>query len=283
MYTRWVLIWKRLSNRPVDLVAFGICILSLILILVGPWVTPKNPFLSDIRNRLKPPSIEFPLGTDSLGRDILSRIIYGFRPSMTVGLVAVILATVVALIFGLIAGWYGGYISLVIMRLTDLLLAFPWFLLILTIVAVLGPSLPNVFLALGLGLVPSYIRLVRGLVLSVREREFVQAAQALGETGTSIMFRYILPNSYSPILVQVTLAIPRTIMAGAALSFLGMGVQPPTPEWGVMLSDAREYITTAPHMMLFPALTLMIVTLSFNLFGDALRDILDPRMEYIVR
>ena len=281
--TRAQLLWGRFRRRPVGVLSALFCIVVLLFAAFGPWLAPQDPFKTSIRERLHPPSIEHALGTDQLGRDLASRIIFGAQSTLSVGLVAVAFACVVGTVLGILAAMSRVWISTMIMRATDLMLAFPWFLLILTIVSVLGPGLENVILALSVAMVPHYIRLARGLALSVREREFVQAAVLIGESPFSVQTRYILPNCASPLLVQVTLDIPITIMAAAALGFLGLGAQPPMPEWGAMLSGAREYMLTAPHVVVAPALALVLVTLAFNLLGDTMRDVLDPRTEDVVR
>ncbi len=281
--TRARLLWGRFRRRPVGIFSAALCIAVLVLAAFGPWLAPEDPFKTSIRERLDPPSIEHPLGTDALGRDLASRIIFGAQSTLSVGLVAVAFACVVGTALGIAAAMSRAWISALIMRATDLMLAFPWFLLILTIVSVLGPGLENVILALSVAMIPHYIRLARGLALSVREREFVQAAVLIGESRFNVQYRYILPNCASPLLVQVTLDIPITIMAAAALGFLGLGAQPPMPEWGAMLSGAREYMLTAPHVVVVPALALVAVTLAFNLLGDTMRDVLDPRTEDVVR
>ncbi|MDE0005498.1 MAG: ABC transporter permease, partial [Rhodospirillaceae bacterium] len=281
--TRPQLLWGRFRRRPVGVLSAVLCIVVLLFAAFGPWLAPQDPFKTSIRERLHPPSIEHALGTDELGRDLASRIIFGAQSTLSVGLMAVAFACVVGTVLVILAAMSRVWISTMIMRATDLMLAFPWFLLILTIVSVLGPGLENVILALSVAMVPHYIRLARGLALSVREREFVQAAVLIGESPFSVQTRYILPNCASPLLVQVTLDIPITIMAAAALGFLGLGAQPPMPEWGAMLSGAREYMLTDPHVVVAPALALVLVTLAFNLLGDTMRDVLDPRTEDVVR
>ena len=280
--SRGQLLWSRFRRRPLGMLSAALCVAVLLLAAFGPWLAPQDPFQTSIRERLYLPSLEHPFGTDPLGRDLVSRILFGAQSTLSVGLVAVAFAALVGTALGTVAAMSRAWIGALIMRATDLLLAFPWVLLILTIVSVLGPGLENVILALSVAMIPHYIRLARGLALSVREREYVQAARLIGESWLSIQVRYVLPNCLSPLLVQVTLDIPITIMAAAALGFLGLGAQPPMPEWGAMLSSAREYMLTAPHVVVVPALALVAVTLAFNLLGDTLRDVLDPRSEEVV-
>ncbi len=277
------LIWRRLMRRPVAVVSLIICAIALLTCLLGPWITPHDPFGANVIERLQSPSLAHPFGKDELGRDVLSRIIYGARLTLALGAMSVGIAVVVGVILGLVSGGCGGLADSLIMRLADLALALPYFLLALTLVAALGPGYRNAVIAIGVWMIPHFTRLVRGQVLSLRESDFVQAANAIGETRASILFRYLLPNCLSPIIVQTTLYLPRAIMLGAALGFLGLSTQPPMPEWGVLLATAREYMITAPHVLIFPAVTLLIVALAFNLLGDVLRDILDPRLQDIVR
>lgn len=280
--SRWAVLWRRLSRRKIGFASLIVCTLVILVGAFGPLLAPNDPYRISLSKRLAPPSTQYPFGNDELGRCILSRIIHGARHTLVVGLVSVLIASVVGTFLGLVAGGIGGVVEGAIMRLTDLMLAFPWFLLVFTLVAALGPSLNNVALALGVWMMPHYVRLVRSVVLSIRETEFVQAAQVIGESKADVLLRYVLPNCVSPIIVQTTLDIPKAVMSGAALGFLGMGAPPPTPEWGVMISVARQYMNQRPHVLLFPALALMAVSLAFNLLGDSIRDVLDPRIQDVV-
>jgi peptide/nickel transport system permease protein len=218
------------------------------------------------------------LGTDPLGVDLLSRVIYGARISLVIQIMAVAIALVVGTLLGLVGGYYGGWLDNLIMRLMDILLAFPGIFLAIAIIAVLGTGLTNLMLAAGIYSIPQFARIVRGSVLSLKEKEFIEAARAVGEKDSSILFRYLLPNSMAPIIIQTTLRMATVLLTASGLSFLGLGVQPPTAEWGAMLSNARGYLITAPHTAIVPGVAIMLVVMGFNLFGDGLRDALDPRL-----
>jgi peptide/nickel transport system permease protein len=231
-----------------------------------------------VKDRLQSPSLQYPLGTDELGRDLLSRIIYGARASFTVGVVAVSIALVAGVLLGLLAGYYGGLTDTVVMRFLDALLAFPGVILALAIVAVLGPSLVNVMLAIGIVATPAYARVTRGTVLSIRERDFVLASRACGAGVLRLMARVIMPNCLSPLLVQASVGFAGAILTEAALSFLGVGLQPPTPSWGAMLDTGRQYLGQSAWYSFTAGAAIFLTVLSLNLVGDALRDALDPRL-----
>lgn len=254
---------------------------SLVLLaLLAPILKPYDPATDrDFINRLKPPSAERLFGTDNLGRDIFTRVIHGSRISLQVGLIAVALSLVTGTLLGLAAGYFRGSLEVLIGWITDILLAFPSTLLAIAIVAVVGPSLTNAMIAIGITQIPVYIRLTRSVVLSARELDYVQAATALGAPNRRILLRHLLPNALPPIIVQATLSIGTATLETAALGFLGLGAQPPAPEWGAMLSDAFRggYALNAPWTMIFPGLFIMLTVLAFNLLGDGLRDALDPR------
>ena len=249
-----------------------------VAVILAPVLTPYNPIKANQRAPLDPPSAAHPMGTDRFGRDILSRILWGGRLSMTVGVVAVGIAAVSGVVLGLISGYYGRRTDVVIMRLVDLLLAFPGILLALAIVATLGATLPNLMIAVGVSAIPEYVRVARGTVLSLKEREFVLAARVVGCSDQTIIFRHILPNVTAPLTVLATLGIAAAIITGSALSFLGLGIRPPTPEWGNMLAEGREFLRHAWWVAFFPGLAIMLAVLSINLLGDGLRDALDPRL-----
>jgi peptide/nickel transport system permease protein len=232
---------------------------------------------------LTPPNREFLLGTDSLGRDVFSRIVYGSRVSLMTGTVAVTIALTVGTIIGLFAGYLGGMIDDVLMRGIDVLLAFPGLLLAIGVVAVLGPGLTNAMIAIGIARVPSFARVVRGVTLALRELDFVHASLAAGARTGRIMIRHILPNTLSSLIVLTTVNLGTALLAASSLSFLGLGAQPPTPEWGAMLSDGRLFLLVAPHVATFPGVAIALMVLGFNLLGDGLRDALDPRMKDIGR
>jgi peptide/nickel transport system permease protein len=271
-------VWRRLKRNRAAIVGGLIVLLFVSIAILAPLITPYPPNEGDLTKRLKPPSREYLLGTDPLGRDLLSRVIYGARISLQIQVVAVFIALVIGTLLGLIGGYYGGKFDHLIMRLMDILLAFPGIFLAISIIAVLGPGLANLMLAAGIYSIPQFARIVRGSVLSLKEKEFIEAARAVGEDDFSILFRYLLPNSIAPIIIQTTLRMATVLLTASGLSFLGLGVQPPTAEWGAMLSNARAYLITAPHVATVPGLAIMLVVMGFNLFGDGLRDSLDPRL-----
>ena len=245
--------------------------------LAAPLLAPFDPNAQDTIRRLEPPSREHPLGLDDLGRDVLSRVIFGARVSLRVGFSVVIIAAAIGIALGAIAGYFGGAADLVIMRVCDILLSFPGILLAIALVAVLGPSLNNVILALAtIGWV-GYARLVRGQVLKVREMEYVTAAKALGARSPRVILRHVLPNVINPVIVMATLGLAGAILAEAALSFLGLGVQPPTPSWGAMLTSGRRYLGLANHLAIYPGIAIMLAVMGLNFLGDGLIDALDPK------
>ncbi len=280
----WVVFARRLARRRTAL--FGLCVVVGVIVtaLAAPWISAFDPIEQDIANRLQPPGGQdasggrHVLGTDHLGRDLLARVIFGARPALLVGFAAVSLSGVLGLVTGLVSGYFGGRIDDVIMRLADIQLAFPFILLAIAVIGVLGPSLTTIIAVIGVSSWVVYARVVRSAVLSLREREFVQAALALGGGDGRVLVRHILPNALTPWLVVATLDMARVIVIESALSFLGLGVQPPTPTWGGMLADGRVYISTAWWLATFPGLAILVTVLGINLFGDGLRDTLDPRL-----
>jgi ABC-type dipeptide/oligopeptide/nickel transport system permease subunit len=249
----------------------------VILALGAPWIAPSDPIQTSWSHIRRPPSWAYPFGTDELGRDTLSRVVWGARVSMQAGVLSILFAIAVGVPTGLVAGYYRGAIDQALMRLTDAWLSFPFLILAIGLVTILGPSLTNATLAIGLGATPTYIRLSRGLVLATREEDYVQGARAVGAGDLRVMARHVFPNIVSSILVQATVSIPAAIIAEAILSFLGLGVQPPTPSWGTMLNTAQAFLETAPWMAWWPGLAIFVLALSFNLAGDGIRDVLDPR------
>ena len=253
--------------------------------VLAAWTAPRDPTVQEITKRLKPPGWRAEdgtialLGTDHLGRDILSRLIFGARISLVIGFSAVALAGTLGTLLGLIAGYRGGRVDDFCMRLTDTMLAMPFILLALAVIAVLGPSLKNIIIVLGVTSWVSYARVVRAEVLSLRTREFISATQALGSGGWRITFRHLLPNVLTPVIVIATLEVARMVILESALSFLGLGIPPPTPTWGGMLADGRAYLSTAWWLATFPGLCIMLTVLGINLLGDWLRDVLDPRLQ----
>ncbi len=249
----------------------------MVTAIFAPWIAPYHPDTTDFNAVLAGSSGKHLLGTDELGRDVISRIIWGSRASIQAGVFATLLAMAIAVPIGLVAGYYRGWLDPVISRLTDVLLAFPFLILAVGLAAILGPSLMNATIALGVGAAPGLIRIARGEALALREEDYVRAAIANGAGDLTILRRHILPNMMNTLIVQATVTIPAAIIGEAALSFLGVGVQPPTPSWGVMLAAAQPYISDAPRLALWPGLAVVLCTLSFNLLGDGLRDVFDPK------
>jgi peptide/nickel transport system permease protein len=281
----WLTFLGRLARRRTAL--FGLVIVALVFAaaLGATWLSVWDPVEQDITNRLKPPGSQDPsgrvhvLGTDHLGRDLLARVIFGARPALMVGFAAVAISGIIGMVVGLVSGYFGGRVDDVFMRLADIQLAFPFILLAIAVIGVLGPSLPVIVVVIGVSSWVVYARVVRSAVLSLREREFVQAALALGSRDGRIVLRHILPNAFTPWLVVATLDMARVIVIESALAFLGLGVQPPTPTWGGMLADGRVYISTAWWLATFPGLAILVTVLGINLFGDGLRDTLDPHLK----
>jgi len=269
---------SRLLRNPVAMAGGAIVLLLVIVAIGAPYISPYDPAEQDLANSLAAPSTTHLAGTDVHGRDIFSRIIHGTRISLRIGFLGMLLGCVVGVILGLVAGYYGGWADTVIMRLLDVQLAFPGLLVAICIIAVIGPGLENVIVAVGIFSVPMFARVTRGQVLSLNQQDFIVAARMMGAQDGRIMLTHLLPNAVAPILVLCTLRIATAILTAASLSFLGLGAQPPTPEWGAMLSDGRAYLTIAPHVATTPGLAILITVLSFNLLGDGLRDALDPRL-----
>ena len=269
--------WRRFASHRLALLGLGIIVAFALLGLFAPALAPHDPIRQSLPSALAGPSREFPLGTDEFGRCVLSRILYGARLSLLVG----VISTTIAATGGTLAGLLGGYfhkLDSLVMRAMDILLAFPGILLAIAIMAALGPSLPNVMIAVGIRSIPSFARMTRAMVLSLKALEFVHAARALGAGHPRALFRHILPNSVSSLLVFSSMQVATAILLAAILSFLGLGVQPPTPEWGKMISDGRAYLMEAPHVSLFPGLAIFFTVMGFNCLGDGLRDALDPRL-----
>lgn len=257
----------------------AIVAVTVLLAVLGPWVTPYDPSRQELALRLERPTLVHPFGIDELGRDILSRVLSGARISLLVGVTVVSVSAVVGLALGLLGGYFGGVLDEIIGRVVDVLLAFPGILLAIALVAVLGPSLVNVVLALSVIGWVGYARLVRGQVLRIREFEYVQAARALGARTPRVLLLHVLPGTLPAVLVQATLGMAGAVIAEAALSFLGLGVQPPTPSWGTMLNGGRTHLLDAPHLTIFPGVAIAVLVLGLNFLGDGLRDAIDPRRE----
>lgn len=275
----WRIALRILVRNRVAMGGLAILLLMSLLAVLAPAIAPYDPNAVDILHQLEAPSKAHILGTDLYGRDIFSRIVYGGRITLVVGLISVGIAASAGIVLGLIAGFYGGAVDSIIMRLVDVLLAFPRILLALSIVGMLGPGLLNVMVAVGIAGITGYARLVRGSVLSAKENVYVEAARVVGCPDRIILRRHLLPNIIGPVIVLATLDVAAAILSASSLSFLGLGVQPPTAEWGAMLNEGRQYLRTAPWITLFPGLAIMISVLSINMLGDGLRDALDPRMK----
>ena len=273
----WLRAWRRARGRPASAAGALIVLLFVATALAAPWIATVDPIQGDWKQIRKAPTWAHPFGTDDLGRDTYSRVIWGARISMQAGVFSILLAITVGVPIGLVAGFYRGALDQVIMRLTDAWLAFPFLILAIGLVTIMGPSLTNATIAIGLGATPTYIRLTRGLVLAIAAEDYVHGARALGAGDLRLMTRHVLPNIVSSLLVQATISIPIAIIAEAILSFLGLGVQPPAPSWGTMLNTAQQFLETAPWMAWWPGIAIFSLTLSFNLAGDGLRDLLDPR------
>ncbi|MDR7434534.1 MAG: ABC transporter permease [Armatimonadota bacterium] len=269
---------QRLKQRPVVLAAFAVLGLFVILAVAGPLFSPYDPYTLIPGAVMQPPSWEFPFGTDELGRDVFSRVIHGSRISIRIALVTVSIPLVLGGTVGLVAGFYGGLLDVVLMAVMEVMLAFPQILLAIAILAMLGPSLVNAMIAVGLSAVPVYARTARGTTLSVKSMGYVEAAKALGAGDIRILLKHILPNIFPPLIVLATAGVGISLLIAAGLSYLGLGAQPPTPEWGAMLSEARAYLRNAWWMATFPGLAITLVVLSLNVCGDWLRDFLDPRL-----
>jgi peptide/nickel transport system permease protein len=271
-------LWRRLRKNRAAVMGAGVVGIFVLLAILAPVLVPYDPTQGVLQDRLLSPSAAHWFGTDELGRDLFSRILYGARISLQIQIVAVVLALIVGVVLGSVGGYLGGRVDNLIMRSMDVLLAFPSIFLALAIIAALGPGLFNLMLAAGISSIPAFARIVRASILSLKEREFVEAALALGSGANRVMFRHLLPNCLAPLIVQSTLRMATVLLTASGLSFLGLGVQPPTPEWGAMLSNARSYLIVAPHVATIPGLAIMFVVVGFNLFGDGLRDTLDPRL-----
>ncbi len=272
--------WSRLSRNKAAMAGLGVILVFVLVAVFSPILAPQDPIAQNIEMRKTPPLTDgYVLGTDELGRDMLSRLMYGARLSMTIGIISVGIAAAGGVSIGVFSGYHGGWFDKIIMRIVDIMLAFPYVLLTIVIVAVLGPSLTNAMIAIGISQMPRYVRLVRASVLAEKESDYILAERGIGTSDLELMFGSILPNTLAPIIVQATLGIGEAILESAALSFLGLGAQPPTPEWGLMIASSREFVTSAWWIVTFPGLATLLAVLGFNLLGDGLRDVLDPRLK----
>ena len=271
--------WYSFCKRKVAVLGLVIVLIYIIVAIFAPLLAPYDPVKQDLANMLQTPGPKHLLGTDEMGRDILSRIIYGARMSMKVGFYAVGVAFVIGIPLGIFAGYFGGKVDLLIMRAMDVLLAFPGILLSIVFVSVLGPNLDNAILSVGIYTVPNFARMARGETLALRNSEFIEAARAMGSGDIRIVFSHILINIVSPMIVMGTLSFGTAIITTSGMGFLGIGAQPPTPEWGAMLSSGRQYLLVAPHVTTYTGLAILFLVLGLNLLGDGLRDVLDPKMK----
>ncbi|KNB72088.1 nickel transporter permease [Brevibacillus reuszeri] len=277
--SQWKLMLGRFKKNKRALFGFWMVILCLVVAVLAKWIAPYDPIEQNMEIMLEGPSWSHPFGTDEFGRDIFSRIIHGTQISLMTGFVGVLIAVVIGVALGTISGYFGGLADSMIMRIMDIFMAFPSFLLALAIVSVLGPGMVNVMIAIGIFSVPTFARLSRSSVIAIKDKEYIEAVKAMGGSHFHIIIKHVIPNSIAPIIVLSTMRIATAIITAAGLSFLGMGAQPPTPEWGAMLSTGREYLRVAPHVSTMPGLAIMFLVLGFNMLGDGLRDALDPKMK----
>ncbi len=276
---QWAEVWRRLKRNRMAMFGFAVILIIVLTAIFADVIAPYSFREQNLRRIAESPSMDHLLGTDELGRDIFSRIIYGTRISLQVGFVAVSISVIAGGFLGALAGYYGNKLDNVIMRFMDILLAIPSILLAIAIVSAFGGGLVNVMIAVGISSIPVYARIVKASVMSIKEQEFIEAARAVGARDLRIIFKHVLPNAMAPIIVQGTIGVANAILSAAGLSFIGLGIQPPTPEWGAMLSGGRMFIRTAPHIATFPGVAIMITIFALNLLGDGLRDALDPRLK----
>ena len=273
-------LWRTMTRDHTAMVGLGIASALATAAVLAPLLSTHHPDAVDVSRRFLSPSTEFPLGTDHLGRDVWARVLFGARLSIASALAATAGITVIGIVVGMVAGYFGGIVDMALSRVVDVMLALPSLLTALAVTAILGPGLDNVVIAIAIAHWPSYARIVRGAVLSEREKEYVEAARAAGASTRRILRRHLMPNVVGPVVVMTTLELGITLLSISALSFLGLGVTPPTAEWGAMLSEGRTYLSRAPNMMLFPGAAIFLMVLGFNLLGDGLRDVLDPRTSH---
>ena len=277
--SRFVEIWRQLKKNRVAVFSLFIILLIILIAILAPLLAPYTYDEQDLLSPFASSSREHLLGTDRLGRDVLSRLLYGSRQSLQIGIVSVGISAILGILVGAIAGYYGGWLDNLIMRLLDIYQSIPMFLLCVTLAAVLGPSLMNAIIAIGISMVPGYARLMRASILTVRENEYIEAAHSINAGSLRIIRKHIIPNAIAPLIVNITMSLGGSVLAGAGLSFIGLGVQPPIPEWGAMISDARNFMRDHSTLALYPGICVIITVLAFNLLGDGLRDALDPRLK----
>ena len=276
--SEWKRVFKVFIGRPLPVVGLAIMVILILSAALAPWIAPYDPYKMNFKDKLLPPSIHHIFGTDTLGRDTLSRIIYGSRNSLMVGLVVISISGTAGIILGLLAGYRGGKTNTIIMRAMDVWMAIPVIVLALIIASLLGGGIKNVIIALGIGMVPGPTRLMCGVTLSTRQNDYIIAGRSMGASNTRMMFRHILPNAFPPLLVMLTVGVGSAILMEAGLSFLGIGINPPGAAWGSMVSDGYKFLLTAPVLAISPGIAIMLVVFSFNMVGDGLRDALDPRL-----
>jgi len=270
---------QRFARNKSALAGLSLVLILVVLAVLAPWLSPYAYEKIDIINAFAKPSFAHPFGTDDLGRDILSRMMYGGRYSLSIGIFSVIISAAFGIFAGSVAGYFGGQIDNIIMRLIDILQSFPQILLAIVISAALGTGYDKCIIALGISGIPVFTRMMRANILTIRSMEYIEAATSINCRDSRIIMKHVIPNAFSPLIVQISLSLAYSVLSAASLSFIGLGVQPPNPEWGAMLSAGRNYITNYPHMVLFPGLYIMICVLAFNIIGDALRDALDPKLK----
>ncbi len=273
----WSDAWRRLRRNWFAMGGLGMLLVILLAAVLARWIAPADPYFQDYMHMMEGPSRAHPMGTDNFGRDILSRIIYGAQISLRLGFLGTLVGASIGSLIGAISGYYGGFVDTVLMRLLDIQLAFPGLLLAIVIITVLGVGEINVIIAIGVFSIPTFGRVVRGSILSLREQDFVLAARSVGAPDLRLMFVHLLPNALAPILVLSTIRLGTAILTAASLGFLGLGVRPPASEWGTMLSEGRTYMQLAPHIAIFPGLAILVTVIALNLLGDGLRDALDPK------
>lgn len=271
-------VWHQLKKNKIAVVSMIVLIIIFLVAIFAPLIAPYDYDQQDFRNSFAGPSKEHLLGTDRLGRDILSRLIYGSQQSLQIGIYSTFIAAIIGIIIGALAGYYGGWLDNLLMRFLDIYQGIPMFLLCVTLAAVLGPSLRNAIIAIGVGSVPGYARLMRASVLTVGGMEYIEAAKGINAKDSRIILKHIIPNAISPLIVSITMSMGSSVLAGAGMSFIGLGVQAPIPEWGAMISDARSFMRSHGEIALYPGICIIITVLAFNLLGDGLRDALDPRL-----
>lgn len=270
---------KRLKKNKMAVAGLIIILLMAIISIISPWISPYPYDKTNLLIMFEPPSAAHLFGTDELGRDILSRIMYGGRFSLRIGIISISCAAVAGAAIGSVAGYFGGKSDLIIMRFLDIVQAIPGLVLAIAVSATLGPGFTNCIIALAIGVTPAFARMTRASILNIRKMEYLEAATSINASSFRIIVRHVLPNALAPLIVQATMGIATAILIAASLSFIGLGVQPPTPEWGAMLAGGRNYITTYPHLVIFPGITIMLAVLSLNMLGDGLRDALDPKLK----